>query len=137
MIEQTGDASQWVAYATRFGVPSFLAVGLYWIAPKAWAWIQQRNNINTQQNDLTQSGLSGVNEVVQTLRNQIGDMTTQLKSFEDKLKEMNATLEQAVQDKIIAQQSAEKAKNDLYILGLYVTRLQAQIKSLGAVPVEQ
>ena len=131
------DTSQWIVYATKFGVPSFLAVAIYWAAPKLWSYLQARMGIAYQQNDLTQAGLNGVNEVVQTLRNQIADMTTQLRSFEDKLKEMNATLDQAVQDKILAQQSAEKAKADLYILSLYVERLKAQIKSLGAAPVEQ
>lgn len=131
------DASQWVTYATKYGVPSFLAVAVYWAGPKLWNYVQARMGIASQQNDLTQSGLSGVNEVVQTLRNQIADMTQQLRGFEDKLKEMNATLDQAVHDKILAQQSAEKAKNDLYILSLYVERLKAQIKSLGATPVEQ
>lgn len=131
------DASQWVVYATKIGVPSFIVVAVYWAGPKLWSYIQARMGIASQQNDLTQSGLSGVNEVVQTLRNQIADMTQQLRGFEDKLKEMNATLDQAVHDKILAQQSAEKAKNDLYILSLYVERLKAQIKSLGATPVEQ
>ncbi len=130
------DTSEWIVYATRFGIPSFVAVALYWAVPKLWGYIQARIGIASQQNDLTQSGLSGVNEVVQTLRNQIADMTTQLKGFEDKLKEMNATLDQAVQDKILAQQSAQKAKADLYILSLYVERLKAQIKSLGATPVD-
>lgn len=131
------DTSQWIVYATKFGIPSFLAVALYWAAPKLWSYLQARMGIASQQNDLTQAGLNGVNEVVQTLRNQISDMTTQLKGFEDKLKEMNATLDQAVQDKVLAQQAAEKAKADLYILSLYVERLKAQIKNLGATPVEQ
>lgn len=130
------DTSQWIGYATKFGIPSFLAVAIYWAAPKVWSYFQARIGIASQQNDLTQSGLSGVNEVIQTLRNQIADMTQQLKSFEAKLKEMNLTLDQAVQDKVLAQQAAEKAKNDLYILSLYVERLKAQIKSLGATPID-
>lgn len=131
------DSSQWLAYATKFGIPSFLAVAIYWAAPKLWALLQQRMGINTQQNDLTQSGLSGVNEVIQTLRTQISDMTGQLKGFESKLAEMSATLDKAVSDRIIAQRDAEQAKSDLFQLQLYVTRLKAQIQSLGTTPIEQ
>lgn len=130
------EPSQWVIYATKFGIPSFIAVFLYWVAPKAWAFIQARMGIASQQNDLTQAGLSGVNEVVQTLRNQLSDMTTQLKGFEEKITAMSATLDQAVNDKILAQRSAEQAKSDLFNLQLYVNRLVAQLKSLGATPVD-
>lgn len=131
------DSSQWLAIAKNLGIPSFLAVAAWWSVPKIWNYFSTRLGIANQQNDLTQSGLSGVNEVVNTLRNQISDMTSQLKMFEDKLKEMNGTLDKAVQDKIIAQQACQQAKNDLYMLQLYVQRLLAQIKSLGATPVEQ
>jgi chromosome segregation ATPase len=131
------ETSQWIVYAAKFGIPSFVIAGLVWAAPKVWGVIQAKIGISQQQNDLTQAGLGGVNEVIQTLRNQIADMTGQLKGFEDKLKEMSATLDKAVQDKIVAQRAAEQAKSDLFTLQLYVNRLIAQIKALGASPVDQ
>lgn len=127
--------AEWLAYAARFGLPSFAAVALWWVVPKAWKFISARIGIAQQTNDLTQAGLGGVADVITLLRTQTVDLTQQFKDVEQKLKNMSATLDQAVKDKVLAQQDAAKAKNDLFLLQLYVERLQAQIQSLGSTPV--
>lgn len=129
------DATGWVSYLVKYGVPSGLAVGLYYVLPKIWGVIQQRLGIQTQQNDLTQVGISGVSEVITTLRNQMAYMTTQLSAMQSKIQEMSATLDQALNDKLIAKREAAQAKSDLFQLQLYVDRLIAQIKALGVTPV--
>jgi predicted nucleic acid-binding Zn-ribbon protein len=129
--------ADWVSYATKYGVPSFLAVALYWIAPKVWNFLSARFGIAQQSNDLAQAGLGGVTDVVTTLRTQIADLTMQFKDVEQKLKDMSATVDKAIQDKVLAQQDAAKARSDLYILGLYAERLCAQLKALGVTPVSQ
>lgn len=137
MIDPNDVQAQWMAYAAKFGIPSFLAVLAYWAGPKLWAGISARLGIARQTTDLTQAGIGGITDVVVTLRNQISDLTSQFQSVEVKLKEMSATLDQAVQDKIVAKQEAAKAQSDLYILQLYVERLRAQIQSLGSTPIQQ
>lgn len=128
---------EWLTYLAKFGVPSTIAVAVYWAAPKVYKFLAARIGIASQTNDLAQAGLGGVTDVITTLRNQISDLTLQFKDVEQKLKDMSATLDQAVQDKVLAQQEAAKAKNDLFVLQLYVERLRAQIQSLGATPVPQ
>lgn len=136
-MDQSTVPPEWLAFLGKFGVPSVLAVIIYWAAPKVWKFLSNRLGIAQQTNDLTQAGLGGVTDVITTLRNQISDLTLQFKDVEQKLKDMSATLDQAVQDKVLAQQEAAKAKNDLFVLQLYVERLRAQIQSLGATPVPQ
>lgn len=137
MIEPTAVDSQWIAYAGRYGVPSFLAVLLYWAAPKVWKFVSNRMGIMQSQNDLTQASIGGVTDVVTTLRTQITDLTQQFTDVEGKLKQMSETLDQAIKDKVLAEREAAKAKSDLFILQLYVDRLRAQIHSLGAQPIER
>jgi len=137
MMDPTTVDSQWIAYAGRYGVPSFLAVVLYWAAPKVWKFVSNRLGVMQSQNDLTQASIGGVTDVVTTLRTQITDLTKQFNDVEGKLKEMSTTLDKAIQDKVLAEREAAKAKSDLFILQLYVDRLRAQIHSLGAQPVER
>lgn len=122
--------------AGRYGVPSFILVAAWWLVPKVWAVIKSRASIATQTNDLAQAGLGGVTDVITTLRNQISDLTQQFKDVEQKLKDMSSTLDQATAAKVVAEQDAAKAKSELFMLGLYVSRLRSQIVALGAVPVE-
>lgn len=136
-MDQSTVPPEWLAFLGKFGIPSAIAVLIYWAAPKVWKFFSDRMGIAQQTNDLTQAGLGGVTDVITTLRNQISDLTTKFKDVEQKLKDMSATLDQAVQDKVLAQQEAAKAKNDLFVLQLYVERLRAQIQSLGATPVSQ
>lgn len=136
-MDQNAVPPEWLAYLAKFGIPSTIAVFLYWAAPKVWAFFSGRLSIAQQTNDLAQAGIGGVQDVVNTLRTQITDLTQQFKDVEQKLKDMSATLDQAVQDKVVAQHEAAKAKSDLYVLQLYVERLRAQIQSLGATPVPE
>lgn len=136
-MDQSSVPPEWLAFLGKFGIPSVIAVSVYWAAPKVWRFVSARLGIAQQANDLTQAGLGGVTDVITTLRNQISDLTAQFKDVEQKLKDMSATLDQAVQDKVLAQQEAAKAKNDLFVLQLYVERLRAQVQSLGATPVPQ
>lgn len=129
--------AQWIAYATKFGIPSFMAVFVYWAGPKLWGVVSARLGIAKSTTDLTQAGIGGITDVVLTLRTQITDLTKQFQDVEVKLQQMSDTLDQAVQDKIMAKHEAAKAKSDLYILQLYVERLRAQIQSLGATPIQQ
>lgn len=121
--------------AGKYGVPSFLLVALWWGIPKLWSVIKTKLDVATTTNDLTQAGLSGVTDVISTLRNQIADLAQQYKDSEQKLRDIQVTLEQAVAAKLVAEQEAAKAKSDLYAVQLSVERLQAQVRSLGAVPV--
>lgn len=123
--------------ASRYGIPSFVLVALWWIAPKAWAAVKARMSIAQQTNDLAQAGLGGVTDVIATLRGQISDLTQQFRDVEQKLKDMSVTLDDAVRAKLLAEQEAAKAKSDLYAMQLWIERLQVQIRSLGAVPVEK
>lgn len=128
---------EWMEYAKSLGVPTILVVAAYYVLPKVWTLIQQRSAIANQQNDLAHAGLAGVNEVVTTLRSQLVDMNSQLDTFRIRLKEMEATLQKAVEDKMNAEQGEAIAKNDLFNANLYIKKLIAQIKSLGASPVDQ
>lgn len=136
-MDPTDVPPDWLAYLGKFGVPSFVAVVLYWAAPKVWKWFNDRASIDNQTTDLTKAGLGGVTDVVSMMRTQIGDLSQQFKDVEQKLREMSQTLDQAVLDKTLAQQTASKAQSDLYTLQLYVERLRAQIQSLGATPIPQ
>lgn len=135
-MDQPNVPAEWLTYATKFGIPSILVVIGYWAAPKIWKFLSARIGIASQTNDLTQAGLGGVTDVVTMLRTQIGDLTGQFRDVESKLKEMSATLDQAVHDKLLAQQTAAKAQSDLYMLQLYVERLRGQIQSLGGTPIQ-
>lgn len=134
-MDPTTVPPEWLTYLGKFGVPSFLAVIIYWAAPKVWKFFSDRASIGDQTNDLTKAGLSGVTDVIVTLRGQISDLTQQFKDVEQKLRDMSTTLDQAVQSKVMAQQEAAKAKSDLYVLQLYVERLRAQLQNLGATPL--
>lgn len=124
-------------YAKQWGIPGIVLVALWYGVPKLWEWMQMRASITGQQNDLAHAGLQGVNEVVTTLRNQLSDMNGQLDLFRARLQQMEATLEKAITDKLNAEQSEAIARNDLFNLRLYVTRILAQLKSLGIEPVSQ
>lgn len=123
--------------AGRYGIPSVLLVFAWWAAPKVWSVVSSRMQMAQQTNDLAHAGLGGVTDVITTLRNQISDLTQQFKDVEQKLKDMSATLDQAVSAKAVAEQEAAKAKNDLFMYGLYVERLLAQIRGLGGTPIEK
>lgn len=137
MMDQNAMPPEWLAFLSRYGIPSTLAVAAYWAVPKIWKYFSQRLGIAQQTNDLAQAGLSGVADVIAALRTQMGDLTIQFKDVEQKLKDMSATLDQAVQAKLLAQQEAAKAKSDLYVLQLYVERLRAQIQNLGQTPLAE
>lgn len=129
--------SEWMEYAKSLGIPTILAIAAYYVLPKVWAYIQQRSAINSQQNDLAHAGLAGVSEVVTTLRNQLSDMNSQLDAFRSRLKDMEATLQTTLDGKLNAEQGEATAKNELFNAKLYIKKLISQIKSLGAVPVEE
>lgn len=129
--------AEWLEYAKSLGFPVTFAVAAWYVVPKLWAYIQQRGAISGQQNDLAQAGLAGVNEVVTTLRNQISDMNAQLDGFRLRLKDMEATLQKALDDKLNAEQGEAIAKNELFNAKLYIKKLIAQIKSLGGIPVDE
>ena len=129
--------SEWIEYAKSLGLPAFFGVAAWYLLPKVWSYIQQRGAINGQQNDLAQAGLAGVNEVVTTLRNQLSDMNIQLDGFRQRLKDMEATLQKAIDDKLNAEQGEAIAKNELFNAKLYIKKLISQIKSLGSNPVDE
>lgn len=128
---------EWIDYARALGLPSLTAVALYYIVPKLWSYFQQRQSVHEQQNDLARVGLAGVNEVVSTMRNQLADMTSQLENMRTRLKEIEAQLKKANDDRLEAEQSEAIAKNELFNARLYIKKLIAQIRSLGAAPVDE
>lgn len=132
-----GVPTEWLEGAKSLGVPTILVVLAYYLLPKLWAWVQARSNINSQQNDLAAAGLTGMNEIVTALRDQIADFRAQLAAMQTRLKEMENTLQKAYDDKVSAEQGEAIAKNDLFNAKLYIKKLIAQIKSLGAVPVDE
>ena len=85
------------------------------------------------------SGLAGVLRPLwtATLREQIADFRTQLAAMQSRLQAMEVTLQKAYDDKLSAEQGEAIAKNDLFNARLYIKKLIAQIKSLGAVPVDE
>lgn len=121
--------------AAKYGIPSAFIAFLWWLTPKIWSTISSKLAVAQQQNGLVQAGLGGVTDVITTMRGQISDLTKQFEDVEQKLKDMTATLDDAVKAKLVAEQEAAKAKSDLYSMRLWVERLQAQVRSLGAVPV--
>lgn len=129
--------TEWMEGAKQLGIPVALAIAGYYVLPKLWLWVQQRTNINGQQNDLAAAGLTGMNEVVTALRSQIADFRAQLTDMNARLKEMEQTLKKAYDDKLSAEQGEAIAKNDLFNARLYIKKLIAQIKSLGATPVDE
>lgn len=127
---------EWVEYAKALGLPAFFGVGAYYVLPKIWNYIQARGAISIQQTDLTQVGLAGVQDVVITMRNQLADMNDQLDGFRARLKDMETTLQKAIDDKLSAEQGEAIAKNELFNASLYIKKLIAQLKSLGIPPVD-
>ena len=129
--------AEWLDYAKSLGVPTVITVAAYYIVPKLFSLVMQRASIRDEQNDLAHAGLAGVNEVVSTLRTQIADMNIQLDGFRARLKDMEATLKKAVDDKLSAEQGEAIAKNELFNAKLYIKKLIAQIKALGGTPVDE
>jgi TolA-binding protein len=126
-----------VDFLRQWGVPTFVGTTAVAMAPKLWAFIRDKASISRSTNDLQAAGLQGVNEVVTTLRNQLTDMTAQLKDFQSQIDTMRQTLDKAISDRVLSQQDAAQAKSDLFNLRLYANRLVSQIKGLGAVPVDE
>lgn len=121
--------------AAKYGIPTVFLAALWWLAPKVWGAISSKLAIAQQTNELARAGLGGVTDVVNTMRGQISDLTKQFEDVHQKLTDMTATLDKAVKEKLVAEQEAAKAKSDLYAMQLWVERLQAQVRSLGSVPV--
>jgi TolA-binding protein len=126
-----------VDFLRQWGIPTFVGTTVVAMAPKLWAFVRDKASIAQSTNDLQAAGLQGVNEVVTTLRNQLIDMTSQLKDFQSQIDTMRQTLDKAISDRVLSQQDAAQAKSDLFNLRLYANRLVSQIKGLGAVPVDE